>query len=255
MAKKTQFKTKSSVSHGVIGILLLILGAVDLLMTCFCMAGVVFGNTALSGTTEDMTFAFCFLGTTLGFGLLALLSGIVCLQRTLLPKTLHITDDGLLLFWFSKQVGNVPFANVKDVLVKTRAMAGETADGAVWQGFLAGGIIGAIIARSRFDPDESIAFVIRLSRADDPNTFWPRGFFQAAKRKRLDVHYSWELSHAGLVQKIAAAFSRFKRYQFTDGCQTKIYFPETETASAGTTSRKTCLHRYTLCSFFLCCLW
>jgi hypothetical protein len=87
-------------------------------------------------------------------------------------------------------------------------LAGQTADSAFQDAFFVGGLIGAIIARSRFDPDEPIGFIIKLLDADDPDTFWPKGVFGKRHRKRLDVPYYWKLPHGRLVEKIRDALSR-----------------------------------------------
>ena len=81
--------------------------------------------------------------------------------------------------------GRVPFTNVKDVFVKTRGMAGQTAQGAYWQGFLSGGLVGGFLAQSRFDPDESSGFVIKLADSRDLDTFWPKG--ASSKRIRISA--------------------------------------------------------------------
>jgi hypothetical protein len=126
----------------------------------------------------------------------------------LLPKTLVITEDGIELRWFGKRLGNVPFVNVEDVVVKTRAMAGQTADGAFWQSFFAGGLIAGYVARSRFNPHEPIGFIIQLAHAHDPDTIWPRGLFAREQLKRVDVNYYWKVPHKKLVDRICKALAR-----------------------------------------------
>jgi hypothetical protein len=102
---------------------------------------------------------------------------------------------------------------VKDVFVKTRAMAGQTAQGAYWDGFFRGGLIGGFVAQSRFDPDESIGFVIQLADSKDPDTLWPKSIFKKAHKKRLEVDYYWIMSHERLVEKITQAVASHKSAQ------------------------------------------
>jgi hypothetical protein len=67
-----------------------------------------------------------------------------------------------------------------------------------------------MIARSRFDPNEPIGFIVQLEKATDPDTFWPVGIFNRGLKKRLEVNYYWKVPHTRLVQKIDKALSRYK---------------------------------------------
>jgi hypothetical protein len=81
---------------------------------------------------------------------------------------------------------------------------------AFWQAFFAGGLIGGLIAQSRFDPNEPVGFIIKLVDADSPDTYWPRAFFKSPPHKQLDVLYHWRIPHPRLVKKIEAALARYK---------------------------------------------
>jgi hypothetical protein len=212
MAKKVKFKTRSQAGNAILGVLCLLCGAGLLLLPCVGVGLALIGKmTPPTNNAQDLLGALCVLGLCLAMAFATLGLGVLCLHATILPKTLQISDDGLLLFWGKKKLGEVPFANVKDVMVKTRAMAGQTANSAFWQGFLQGGLIGGAMARSRFDPNESVGIVIRLADPEDADTFWPKGLFKSDKKKRLEVDYCWELSHTKLVEKIATALSRHKQ--------------------------------------------
>ncbi len=191
----------------------LFLGCALLLVAtpCFALAGTAVGSVTPPKDFNDLLGTLCAFGVCLAMMVATLALGVLCLNATLLPKTLEITDEGIELRWFKKRLGKVPFANVKDVFVKTRAMAGQTAAGAFWEASFRGGLIGGLIAQSRFDPDESIGFVIKLVDSSDPDTTWPKGFFRKDPKKRLEVDYYWKLSHGRLVEKIASAVARHKK--------------------------------------------
>lgn len=177
----------------------------------FALVGTAIGSVTPPKDFHDLLGTLCVLGVSLAMMATTLGLGVFCLHASLLPKTLEITDEGIELRWFKKQLGNIPFANVKEVFVKTRAMAGQTAEGAFWQAAFRGGLIGGLIAQSRFNPDESIGFVIKLAKDRDPDTFWPRGYFQKNQKKRIEVAYYWKLPHERLVEKIASAVARHKK--------------------------------------------
>jgi hypothetical protein len=193
----------------------LFLGCCFLLVAtpCCALLGTVAGSVTPPKDAHDLLGTLCALGVCLAMAVGTLALGVLCLHATLLPRTLEVTDEGIELRWFKKRLGKVPFANVRDVYVKTRAMAGLTASGAFWQGFFAGGLIAGSIAQSRFDPNEPIGFVIKLADGDDPDTSWSKGFFQKGQRKRLELDYYWKLPHGRLVEKIANALARHKKRQ------------------------------------------
>jgi hypothetical protein len=195
----------------ILGVLFL-LGGFGLIATpCLALAGTFVGTVTPPRDRQELLGTLFAMGVCLALAIVLLALGVLCLNASLLPKTLEITDEGVELRWFTKRLGRVPFANMRGVLVKTRAMAGETADSAFWNAFFAGGWIAGMMARSRFDPDEPVGLVIKLRDAQDPDTFWPRGIFRRDPRKRLDVHYYWQLPHGQLVEKIAKALSRYER--------------------------------------------
>ena len=211
MAKSFSCNTRSQAGNLILGVLLLACGLLLIATPCLGLAGTVVGAVETPKDGHELLGTLCMLGVCLAMAAALLGLGVLCMHDTLLPKTLEITDEGLELRWFKKRLGRVPFTNVKDVFVKTRAMAGQTAQGAYWQGFLSGGLIGGFLAQSRFDPDESIGFVIRLADASDPDTAWPKGFFKKDQKKRLEVHYYWKQPHGRLVEKIAKAVARHKK--------------------------------------------
>lgn len=210
MAKTFDCKTKSQLGNLILGILFLLCGLLLVSIPCFGLAGTLVGSVTLPKDSHEALGTLFALGVCMVLAVILLVLGVLCMNATLLPKTLEVTDEGIELRWFTKRLGNVPFANLKQVRVKTRAMAGQTADSVSFQAFLAGGVIAAMVARNRFDPDEPIGFIIQLAKADDPDTFWPRGIFKRAEKKRLEVHYYWQVPHTRLVQKIDKALSRFK---------------------------------------------
>jgi hypothetical protein len=211
MAKSFTCNTRSLAGNMILGVLLLGCGFLLIATPCLGLVGTVVGSVTAPKDAHDLLGTLCALGVCLAMAVATLGLGVLCLHATLLPKTLEITKEGIELRWFKKRLGKVPFANVKDVFVKTRAMAGETAGWAFWQGFLSGGLIGGFLAQSRFDPNEPIGFVIRLADGRDPDTFWPRGFFQRGQIKRLELHYYWKLPHGRLVEKIAKAVACHKK--------------------------------------------
>ena len=89
-------------------------------------------------------------------------------------------------------------------------MAGQTAEGVAAQAMFRGGWIAAMVARSRFKPDEPIGFIIRVADPDDPDMFWPKGFFKRKNPKRIEVRYFWKSPHPAIVQKVSTALSRYK---------------------------------------------
>ncbi len=175
---------------------------------CLGLAGTLVGSVTPPNSRHELLGTLFALGVCLVLAVILLGLGVLCVNALLVPKTLLVTEDGIELRWLGKRLGNVPFLNVEDVVVKTRGMAGQTADSAFWQGFFAGGLIAGYVARSRFNPHEPIGFIIKLSDADDPDTFWPRGLFARKQIKRLDVHYYWKLPHKKLVDKIRRALPR-----------------------------------------------
>ena len=210
MAKPFTCNTRSQAGNVILGVLflgcaLLLVGA-----PCFGVVGMAFGSvTAPKGGREVLEIMVAAVVMfVLAVGLIAL--AVLCMHATLLPKTLEVTGDAVELRWFKKRLGRIPLVNVKDVFVKTRTMAGQTAEGAFGQAMFTGGLIAGLIAKSRFDPDEPIGFVIRLADADDPDTFWPRRLFGKAQRKRLEVLDYWRLPHGKLVEKIARAAARHR---------------------------------------------
>ncbi len=211
MARKTAFQTKSQAGNLVLGILLA--GCAVLLIGTPCLA---LGATALGQATPPKGGRE-WLGVLFVFGVLVLLAtallglAALCMHTTLFPRTLSLADDSLVLLWGKKRLGQVPFANIEDVIVKTRAMAGDTAEKAYWQSWWAGGALAGMAARARFNPDESVGFIIRLTSGNDPGTFWPKGFFRPNKKTRLDVHYFWELPHGELVERIMKEVKRYRR--------------------------------------------
>ena len=206
--------TRSPAGNLILGVLFLGCGLLLIGTPCLGLIGMAFGLVTGPTDAHDLLGTLCALGVCLAMAAATLALGVLCLHATLLPRTLAITDEGIELLRFGKRLGKIPFANIKDVFVQTRAMAGQTAQGAYWQGFLRGGLIGGFIAQSRFDPDESIGFVIKLAKSSDPTTSWPRGlfkgFFKKQQPKRLEVLDYWKLSHGRLVEKIAKEVSRHK---------------------------------------------
>jgi hypothetical protein len=197
----------------VLGILFLLCGFGLLAAPCLGLAGTAVGSVTPPGDRHELLGTLFAMGVCLALAAVMLALGLLCLNASLLPMTLEITDEGVRLYWLSRQLGNIPFANMKGVIVKTRAMAGETADSAYWNGFFAGGLIGGAVAQSRFDPDESVGFIIKLVDADDPDTFWPKGIFGKGPRKRLEASDSWKLPHGRLVEKIRTALSRYGAHE------------------------------------------
>src|SRR5580700_10818100 len=189
MAKSFTCNTRSPAGNMILGVLFLGCGIFLIVMPCLGIAGTFVGLVSAPTDAHDLLGTLCELGVCLAMAITMLALGVLCLHATLLPKTLEITNDGIELRWFKKRLGRVPFANVKDVFVKTRGMAGQTAQGAYWQGFLSGGLVGGFLAQSRFDPDESIGFVIKLMDGSDPDTNWPKGFFRKDQNKRLEVYH------------------------------------------------------------------
>ncbi len=210
MATPFTCKTASQPGNLVLGILFLACTGLLVLTPCLALAGTLVGSVAPPRDGHDALGALCALGVLMVMALGTLGLGVLCLHATLLPKRLEISDEGIHLYWFRKELGRVPFANMREVIVKTRAMAGETADKAFWQASFAGGWIAGMVARRRFDPNEPIGFIIKLADADDPDTFWPKKFFGGGINKRLDVPYYWKVKHDRLVQKIAKALARYE---------------------------------------------
>jgi hypothetical protein len=211
MAKSFICKTKSPAGNMILGVLFLCCALLLIVTPCLGIVGTASGAVTLPKDGHEVLETLVMLGVCLVMGAATLALGVLCWHATLLPKTLAITDAGIELLWFTKRLGNVPFANVKEAFVKTRAMAGQTAQGAFWQGAFAGGLIGGLVAQSRFDPNESIGFVIKLEDGGDPDTFWPKPLFKKAQKRRLEVDDSWTLPHGQLVEKISKAAARHKR--------------------------------------------
>jgi hypothetical protein len=195
----------------ILGVVFLGLGLFLVLTPCIGVVAIAFGSMARPTDAHDYLATLCMVGICMALGAALLAVGVLAMHATLLPKTLAITAEGIELRWFKKRLGKIPFANMKDVYVKTRAMAGQTAGRAFWQGFLAGGLIGGLAAQSRFDPNESIGFIIKLADSSDPDTSWPKGFFQKELKKRLEVNHYWVMSHRQLVERIADAVARHKQ--------------------------------------------
>jgi hypothetical protein len=209
MAKTFKCPTRSAPGNAILGVLFLICAFGLLATPCLGLVGTVFGCVTLPTTAHDALGTLFVAGVAMLMALGTLILGVLCLNATLLPKTLHIGEDRLEFFWFSKQLGQVPYANVKEVIVKTRAMAGQTANSAFWQGFLAGGLIAGLIASRRFNPHEPIGIIIKLVKAHDPDTFWPQGWFRKADTKQIEALYIWKLPHPRLVDKISKALDRY----------------------------------------------
>ncbi|HZZ82571.1 MAG TPA: hypothetical protein VFE62_28995 [Gemmataceae bacterium] len=210
MKKPFTCNTRSVTGNMVLGVLFLGCGILLVGTPCIAGAGTLFGSVSPPRDANELKGTLCVLAVCLAMAAATLSLGVLCLNATLLPRTLEITNEGIELRWFQKKLGNVPFANVKEVFVKTRAMAGETAEGAYWQAFLTGGFIAATIARNRFNPNEPIGIVITLMDGKDPDTFWPRTLFKKNHKKRLEVLYHWKLPHKRIVEKITKAVSRHK---------------------------------------------
>jgi hypothetical protein len=210
MAKITKYKTRSETGAMILGVLFLLCAALLIATPCLALVGALCGQVIPPKGSHEVLEVVVGLGVCLVMAVALLGLALLCLHATVLPKTLHVTDDALQLFWFNKQIGEVPFANLKEVIVLTRAMAGQTADKAWSQAFFAGGVIAATIARSRFKPDEPIGFIIRVADPDDPEMVWPKGFFKRKNPKRIEVRYFWKSPHPAIVQKVSAALSRYK---------------------------------------------
>jgi hypothetical protein len=210
MAKITKYKTRSETGATILGVLFMLCAALLIATPCLALIGALFGQVIPPKNSREVLEIVVGLGVCLVMAVALLGLGVLCLNATLLPKTLHVTDDALQLFWFKKQIGEVPFGNLKEVIVLTRAMAGQTADKAWAQAFFSGGLIAATIARSRFKPDEPIGFIIRVADPDDPDMFWPKGFFKRKNPKRIEVRYYWKSPHPALVQKVSTALSRYQ---------------------------------------------
>jgi hypothetical protein len=210
MAKITKYKTRSAAGDTILGVLFLLFAVLLIGAPCLALIGMLFGQVIPPKNPREALEIVVGLGVCLVLAVALLGLGVLCMNATFLPKTLHVADDVLQLFWFKKQIGEVPYANIKEVIVLTRAMAGQTAGGAWAQGFFSGGLIGATIAQSRFKPDEPIGFVIRITDPDDPDMFWPKGFFKRKNPKRIEVRYYWKSPHPAIVQKISTALSRYK---------------------------------------------
>jgi hypothetical protein len=211
MARSFRCNTRSPAGNIILGVLFLLCSFGLLAAPCLALAGTFVGTVTPPHNRQELLGTLFAMGVCLALAVVLLALGVLCLNASLLPRTLEITDEGVELRWFTKRLGRVPFANMRGVLVKTRAMAGETTDSAFWSAFFAGGWIAGMMARSRFDPDEPVGLVIKLRDAQDPNTFWPRGIFRRGPRKRLDVHDSWKLPHGQLVEKIGKALARYAR--------------------------------------------
>ncbi len=194
----------------ILGALFLLCGLGLIATPCLALLGTVTGSVEAPRDGHDLLGTLVAMAVCLAMAVAVIALGVLCLNASLLPKTLEVTKDGIELLWLGKRRGLIPFANVRDVYVQTRAMDGETAEGAYWQAFLAGGLIGGLIARSRFDPDEPVGFVIRLADGRDPDTSWPRSIFKKAPTRRIEVRYFWKLLHRRLVEKIARALARHK---------------------------------------------
>ncbi len=194
----------------ILGILFLLCALFLLAMPCLGLVGTVTGSVTLPQDRHEALGTLCAMGVCVAMLAVTLALGVLCLNATLLPKTLEVTEEGIELRWFRKRLGSVPFANVKEVIVKTRSMAGQTADGVSAQAMFTGGFIAAMIARSRFDPNEPIGFIIKLFDADDTDTSWPKGLFRKDLRKQIDVGYYWKLPHRKLVDRIDKALTRYE---------------------------------------------
>ncbi len=209
MATNIKYKTKSEPGAAILGVLFLLCAAVLLATPCLGLIGSLFGPVPLPHGSHELLEALFMLGVCLVMAVATLALGVLCLNATLLPKTLCVTDNALQLFWLKKQIGEVPFANIKESdLVLTRAMAGQTAEGVAAQAMFRGGWIAAAVAQSRFKPDEPIGFVIRVVDPGDPDMFWPKGFFKRKNPKRIEVRCYWKSPHPTVVRKIAVALAR-----------------------------------------------
>ena len=210
MAKIIKYKTRSPAGETILGTMFLLFAALLIGTPCLALIGMLFGLVIPPKNPHEVLEIVVGLGVCLALAVALLGVGVLCMTATFLPKTLHVADDALRLFWFKKQIGEVPFANLKEIIVLTRAMAGQTAEGVWARAFFSGGLIAATIARSRFKPDEPIGFVIRITDPEDPDTFWPKGFFKRKNPKRIEVRYYWKSPHPAIVQKVSAALSRYK---------------------------------------------
>ncbi len=210
MAKIIEYETRTAPGETILGGLFLFCGALLIATPFLALLGTLFGQVTPPKSSHEVLEIIVGLGAcvVMAVGMSAL--GVLCLNATILPRTLHVAADALQLFWFKKKIGEIPYTNIKDANVLTRAMAGQTAQGTWAQALFRGGIIAATIAQSRFKPDEPIGFVIRVTDPDNLDMFWPKGFFKRKNPKRIEVRYYWTSPHPVVVQKIAAALSRYK---------------------------------------------
>jgi hypothetical protein len=210
MAKPFTCNTRSPAGNLILGALFLGCALLLIATPCLGVVGMAFGAVSAPKGPQEIPEIVFMLEVCLVLAAALLGLGVLCMHATLLPKTVEVNDEAVELRWFKRRLGRVPLANVRDVFVQTRAMAGQTAQGAFEQGAFRGGLIGGLVAQSRFDPNETIGFVIRLADGDDPDTFWPKGFFGKAPKKRLEVFHYWKVPHDRLVEKIAKAAARHK---------------------------------------------
>src|ERR1700722_5706116 len=122
MAKITKYKTRSETGATILGVLFMLCAALLIATPCIALVGTLFGQVIPPKGSHEVLEVVFMLGVCLVMAVALLGLAMLCLHATLLPKTLHVTDDALQLYWFKKQIGEVPFGNLKEVIVLTRAM-------------------------------------------------------------------------------------------------------------------------------------
>ena len=200
---RKQYKTKCTSANWLHACILFAFALLSLIAPIVCLA--LSFKTVKPGDIFAIAAVF---GVFFCIGLAFAASGVACLRATLFPKTLQIKNHLLQLYRGEKQLGQIPFGNIVNIRVKTRAMAGETVEGEFIFGMLGAGVIGGLIRSSRFDPNETIGLIVTLRRSNDSDTDWPRRLFQ--KKRHIEILLSWELSHHEVLRNLKAHLLKYE---------------------------------------------
>jgi hypothetical protein len=90
----------------ILGGLFLLCALFLIVMPCLGLIGSVFGSVTLPKDRQELLGTLCAMGVCLAMMAATLGLGVLCLNATLLPKTLELTDEGIELRWFRKKLGS-----------------------------------------------------------------------------------------------------------------------------------------------------
>ena len=109
MAKITKYKTRSETGATILGVLFMLFVPLLIGTPCLALVGTLFGQVTPPKSSHEVLEVVVMLGVCLVMAVALLGLAVLCLNATLLPKTLHVTDDVAPTFLVQETDRRSPF--------------------------------------------------------------------------------------------------------------------------------------------------